>query len=600
MRTWPVLLVALLMAVPAALAGSREAPEVSDPAGDQAVEAGLLVVGGVNQDAFSDVDIVAAWVEEANGTVSITVETTAALTDATALSVSFAVERGPTSYHNSTATGAVFTLNVTGLAASGADGVTGTQNGTLYTFAVPLLSLGATGGDLLANLTVHAARTNGGNFPDPITEDDQAGQDVAPDSGGGAPYTFFRVPVEAAFTLIPQAGEVTVVGGEAEPFTGPTASVPAADAAVSYTVEVRNTGTDPDGFNFTVQSPDAAFRATVTPAAVSLLPGEAAALTVGVEATDAPDGEASLTLAGRSDRGATASLALVLDVQLPAAPAPPAEREPTPAGLGFLTPAAEALGLDDALGEYAELFLLALLVLLAILLVFLLMALTRRPWVKVRLRPKKAKAAPGETAEFHVDVENPKRKERRAKAGIAADADWRSGILLKQGEEALPPLTRETDRLDLVLPGRRDPASRLEGTLRVRVPLDAAPHKHQVVGLDVVPLDEGGAERPAHAGHAKVRVEATAAPSPVESGPVRLDPVTHSPDRPAPGETVESTVRVHNDGDHARRLRVVLSVDGHTEAEETVGLPGRSDETVRLRWEAGPGPNQVRVQVYSA
>ncbi|HLF15815.1 MAG TPA: hypothetical protein VI796_00035, partial [Candidatus Thermoplasmatota archaeon] len=485
--------------VPTALAGTAEQPEVSDPASDQTVVRGPLVLPP-NEDAFDDVDIVAAWAgPEADGAVLISVATTAEGTDATATVLEFSVASGPTSLYSSTANGTRYTVYVNGTAAEGVAGVTAAQNGAVLELEVPLASIGAVGGDLLDGLVVSRSRADAGDLPDPATQDDQSATDTAPDSGAGSPYAFARPPIQAGVLLTLQGASVTE-GGTTSQFGTDPVSVQDGDARVVYQVSVQNTGTDLDTVRLSAPSPSAAARVTLSDTVLELAPGAGETVTLTVQLTDAPGGDLAFTLTGGSDRGATSSLALSLAVGIPAPPAPDV-REPTPKGLDFLTPWVEKAGFDGPFGDYAELVLLALLVLLAVLLVFLLLMLGRRPWVKVKIHPRRATAAPGESLEFKVEVRNPKGKERHAKARLREAGDgWKAGILLRQGDEPLRPLVRTDQDLDLTLPSRRDPASALEGTMRVVVPAGAAPKEHREIGLDVVPLDARGGEHPAHAG----------------------------------------------------------------------------------------------------
>ena len=57
-----LLLLAAALAAPAARAGSAQDPEVTDAAGDQAIDRGTVpTVPSVNEPSFDDVDVVAAW-----------------------------------------------------------------------------------------------------------------------------------------------------------------------------------------------------------------------------------------------------------------------------------------------------------------------------------------------------------------------------------------------------------------------------------------------------------------------------------------------------------------------------------------------------------
>ena len=125
------LLVLAAVAVPPALAGTADEPEVEDDAGDQEVTRTVPSVPMVSDETFDDIDLIAAWFEEpaaAPGNVSLHIRNTAAANAAATFTASFTVARGPTSVFTSTATpeGSEHEVSVTGTAATGISGATAT------------------------------------------------------------------------------------------------------------------------------------------------------------------------------------------------------------------------------------------------------------------------------------------------------------------------------------------------------------------------------------------------------------------------------------------------------------------------------------------
>jgi hypothetical protein len=360
---------------PAAQAGSAEAPELTDPAGDQAGAAGPIVVGGVNDDAFDDVDLVAAWLEErtldcvgaANGTcptVTLVVQTSAGWGTGSMV-VSFAIARGPTSLPGSTASGQAFTLYVNGTTVEGLANATAANAPDGLHLTLPLPQLGAVGGDVLTGLTLSTSRFDDGTLQG-VALDDQTGTD---DAGPGLDYVFQRPPVAPRLLL-----EVLSVDGRA----GSASTVSTRDP-VDVVLRITNLGLDDDGWQLSLASrPPLADPPVFLQAFTGIAAGTTAQTTVPISLADMAEGRIVLTFTVSSERGASATARATLTLDLPSAPPPPpSEREVKPAGLTFLTGTAETLGFDGPFGSYAELALLALLVLLVLLALFLLLALGR-------------------------------------------------------------------------------------------------------------------------------------------------------------------------------------------------------------------------------
>src|ERR1044072_437278 len=170
----PVLLLVLAAAlapVPWAAAGTASDPEVTDPAGDQAVDRGMVpTVPGVNDPPFDDVDVTAAYVAEAGALTRITVQTTAGWTTGS-MTLTFNVTSGPTSLPSSAGTTRAFTAQLNGTTVSGVNGTASTTTDGLR-IDVPTAALGAVGGDLLADLRIATTRTDPGNLQG-VAQDEQ-------------------------------------------------------------------------------------------------------------------------------------------------------------------------------------------------------------------------------------------------------------------------------------------------------------------------------------------------------------------------------------------------------------------------------------------
>jgi hypothetical protein len=537
-----LLLVLAAASAPPAWAGTAADPEVTDPAGDQDIDTGTVpVVPGFNDETFDDVDVVAAYVAEFAGLTRITVATTAAWDTAGTMTVAFSVDPGPTSLPGSTATGQAFTLYVNGTA------VAGVANGTAATTAeglridVPTANLGAVGGDLLANLTITTARTDTGLLQD-VPEDDQTGSDVA---GPGRAYTFERPPQAGLIRIAILGG---TIGGSS--FTGQSYAGAFQEPA-DVRLQLTNDGLDADEVDVTVGRAGSLPIGTNLTEPVTLQPGEtrtvSAALTI--PGGELPAGTTEITVSATSRLGG--SDAAVLRIQVPAEAAPPpADREVKPAGLTFLTPGAEALGLDKAFGSYGEAFLLSLIVLLVILAIFLLMALGRSttrgepapeaPWPRERGMPA-ALAGPAGLSETV-----------RATPASAAGADADADNLVDDSGEGLA---------------------------------------------------DFGALAAAAAELAEPAPAPTPAAAPVPTTPqptrIRIEEVRHTPREPEAGQRVVTEVILRNDGP-AATLRLALGIDGKPVTERTVQVASRATKAVELPWTAGAGDNRVRIQAFPA
>lgn len=331
---------------------------LGDPAGDVATTSDPIVGQIVPPPGFSDIDLRNITLYEDRGAAGdqaaqlvVLITTEAAIESGADFQVRFNVTKGPTSLPTSTANGRGFAFTAT--AAAGA---------TAASVSIPVAALGV-GGDLLANLTVTSTRFDDGDLP--VAQDDSTGTDQAPDAGTAAPpYTLHRPPAASLWTV-----EVTGIGAT----TGSTATLPAGSATIDIQLNITNGGLDEEGYSLSVTADPPLDEPPVFTLELRLLPGGGSETRTVPISLAGVEGTLRLTFTVTGERGGKGTDSAILTLAAPAIP--PAQRDVVPAGLDFLTPAAEGLGFDGAFGKYAELALLALLVLLAILAIFLLLAL---------------------------------------------------------------------------------------------------------------------------------------------------------------------------------------------------------------------------------
>lgn len=577
-------LAALALALPG-VAQAAPGAILTDPAGDQDVTRGPLAA----QDAFGQVDVIGVTGELNGGTLDLAIATSAATTASERIVLRFTVDKGPTSYANSTARGVPWSLTIVDESVSGTANATAQAADAVLHVLVPLASIDAVGGDVLGNLTVTTSDTSDGTAP--VTLDDISGTDHAPNSGTAA-FTIPRPAIQAGLQLLPQGGTLRDASGKSS-ISGASATTASANATVTFDLLVSNTGTDPDVVALaTPPKPAGVADVRVNPQSLSLDAGRLAPVTVTVTLSGPAPKDILLPVTATSVRGGTAQTTLTVKLTAVAPPAP-VERTPVPEALKVLTPLAEGLHLDDALGEYAELALLLFFLLLAVAVVFLAMFLVRKPYVAVSVSPKRAIVTPGNAAEFRVEVASRRRRLGPARGTLHADgAAFPAALSLAGSRRGL----EEPVDLDL-------PAQPVEGTLRVQVPEDATDKDRQVVEVDVVPLAEDGTPMPSHRGRAKVEVKAqpsARSATYASARDIQLAEVRHSPPNPRPGAPVSTAATIHNDGAATAALRVVLQLDGKAVAEERVEVPPRGSRQVTLAWTAGAGRNQVKVQVFLA
>lgn len=582
-----LLLAALVLASIPVTAQSTPTVLIVDAAGDQKVTAGQLVV---QEPAYDNVDVLEASVLEtvSNGTAAIQlmVTTGAEMTATQRISLRFGIERGPTSLIESTAGGKDFVLVASPTTVTGADSAIVEASGATLTVTVPLSSLGAVGGDLLANLTIQSTDSNTGQEATAL--DDSSATDLAPDTGSAPPYTFYRVPPAAKLTATATTGRIVLLNGTTEAFTGTAATTTDANADVQFTVKVTNDGTDPETVTFTTGgSAGNNTEVKLSRPDATLLPGQSTNVTVTFRLNGA-SGTLSPTFIATGSEGGLAELTLA--IQIPAT-AGTSEHTPVPEGLSFLTDLATKAGFVKAFGNYGELALLLAILLLVVVLIFLLMFLRGGAWVRIQVSPKHAVVAPGGVAQFQVNFSG-KGGDRNARAQVRTEG-WVSGLTVDdqtvQGDEGI----------QFNAPKNGDVA----GVMRVQVPADAAPKSRHTVRLEAVPILEDGQELPKRRGLAKVVVQAgldSTATEDYDSLDVHLDGIRHEPTRPAPGSTVTTTATLRNNGPAVARMRVVLMLDGQAAKEELVQLEPESTRDVRLQWTASAGSTRVKVQAFLA
>jgi hypothetical protein len=513
--------------------------QFTDPEGDVVVTkddvVGQLPLGDAD---FSAVDVTTVHVYEDSGPagdqapILHVLITTAGDSELTSnYTVSFTLVKGPTSLPASNASGRSFSFAAT-------------PAGTQARAAISLAQLGAVGGDQVTGLRVTATQTDQGALP--VTQDDQTGVDQAPDTGAEAPpYTVFRPrqPTDLELAVL-RLGD------------GTSPSLSARDPdQIPYSVRLTNNGLDPETLTFSqgvtpsprgADEPIPLMAEVLTP--FTLAPGDSRTFDGSFDFDSAAEAQYRVTFTVANEtRGTLAEAVATITVER--TKPLPEEREVKPAGLTFLTGAAESAGFDDAFGSYAELALLALIVLLVILAIYLLLALGRTtlddgpapeaPWPDDAPRGRSRGVAPGP-------------------GGIAETV---------RASDAAPPA---------LFPDQ--PAA----------PADAEPE------TDAAALAAAFAPDPVEAATAPLPVAPAGAPA-----KVRIEEVRHTPTEPDAGQRVTTEVLLRNEGPTAS-LRVTLSVDGKPAAERTVQVPSRATKAVELPWTAGPGDNRVRIQAFPA
>lgn len=373
LRAAIVLLLVAAAWAPLVQGGTADDPELEDAAGDQTVTRPgnpqiPPVIPGVNDEAFDDIDLVAAWFEERTldcvgeaeldcPLLTLMVKTTAGWTTGT-LTGNFTLRRGPTSYahSNATASGTEIAFTVQGTTVSGIANSTADVGPDGLRIRFPIPRIGAVGGDVLTGLTLAATRTDVGTVTDPaVTQDDQTGSDSA---GPGGAYTMSRPEQVARWGV--RVISINGVNG--------TSITLSERLAFPIVVEVTNLGTDRASYVLNERAegePMPDYRGFGDGGELDPFQSARHSLNASTEGMD-PGSARILFFVNGPDPLATATITYA-----PLA----ADREVVPAGLDFLTPAAESVGLDGAFGKYAELVLLALIVLLVILAIFLLVAL---------------------------------------------------------------------------------------------------------------------------------------------------------------------------------------------------------------------------------
>ncbi|HET6399734.1 MAG TPA: hypothetical protein VFH47_09300, partial [Candidatus Thermoplasmatota archaeon] len=358
------LLAAPLLLAAGVLAGTAEDPELRDPQGDVSVERGPAVVPGVNDESFDDVDILSAWFRQdaVGGDVVLHVQLAAAARDGLEAEASFLVRSAQDQ------AGRAF--SATAFEADGA----------LLRFRIPPAQAGAAEGDELAELRLVTRRMDDGAaatpvpLPSPLPDDDETGSDEA---GPGLSFRLLASPAVPGIRLTLAGG--TVEGpGLAHQFSGATTRLPPQATAVVLQLRVTNTGSQADDYTLEAVAPPQVGLPPMEEALARIGAGETLERTLRLEVAGLQEA-ADVVVHARSGLGASDSLRLRLEPE-PVAPVPPeAPREPVPSRVAFLTPLAGSLRLDDALGRFAELFLLGLLVLLGILALYVLLHAGARP-----------------------------------------------------------------------------------------------------------------------------------------------------------------------------------------------------------------------------
>lgn len=609
MKTQTFLLVALLATgfLPLANAGSQDAPEITDASEDQALSGGSplqavldLLPGG---DAFEDIDILKAWVNETDDTTfTINVESAGPVATDTSTTITYSVDPGEASEFGSTADGTVVTIQLTGDSIdSGADNATVASSGNVQTITLTRADAGVSGGDVFRNFTVDRSRSS-----DDLAPVVAPGQTADDSAGPGTDYTFSRIPVVGAGTLAISGGEI---GGEA--FTGAEATAHD-DASGFFTAHVTNTGTDVDEFELQATVLNGTATVEVQPQSAVLNPGADTQFTITFNATESEESvviDVHLTSENGADTMKLGTVSVGHDDHGDGGDGHDDggdghddgdghdEREDATGVLGFLTSTAEATSFDDIFGDYAELVLLLLLLLLLILLILLLLLLLRKGWLAGAVDPKTITAGPGDEVEFGISVRNRRKDFHTVETSFASDGEAAGLVMKPEDGVAMEAITEEgvTGSFDLTRKGEL--GDRAEGTLLVRAPELEGKHH---VDVWFTPLDEDGEPRTKKGTKVRATVKVVDQAEAADAPALSMGEVVHTPAQPVEGEDVVTSTTVTNNGDEDAELRVVLLVDNDPVQQETIRVAADSTAAVEFPWTAARGKNKVRVQVFEA
>lgn len=628
-----LLMIALL--VPIASAGTAAAPEVEDDDNDASASTTCDPPGCVDSSGapskLGQAEIFHAWVSQRNETgvlvnptttpdiLRFHVATAAAGDDDTKVDLAFLVNETEESRWFGNGSKA-FSFSVTGTTpdANAPLNTTATRNGTVLEIDLWLEHMDVVGGDVINNITLTVTDTASSSAP--LAGWSHTTTDTAPDTGFSTNLTIFRPAPTSALLLQVVGGSVTeTINGTVEQngFTGDLLALTPTEGDINATatiqLRVTNIGNEPDTGNVTFLDPagvlaNLPIEVQFGNASFDLVPGASTTFeaTAVFNATQA--GTHSIRFTAEGDRGGVAAASLRAQVPNeilvlppggttppPTTSAPPTggegdgQRTPVPAGLSFLSPMAEGLGLDKAFGDYAELVLLSLLVLLLILIVFLIVMLVRRGGLSISVEPRTIDVPPGGLAEFKVHVRNSKGEPVDAVASFEGDPTWETSVAFGGTE-----LREHGIEAGLHLGSKDDESGTRTGTLRVKAPRGADDKESDRVTLHVAPLDANGLPKRGKTTQVRVRTVAGG-----DALPIRLAAVDHEPEAPEPGDVVETTARIENDSDDdTYHLRVVLNVDGEDLQEQPVSIPPRNARAVVFSWQVPAGSSKIRVRIF--
>ncbi len=392
-----------------------------------------------------------------------------------------------------------------------------------------------------------------------------------------------------------------VIGGVELSIDGPrTVFTRDPNQTLDFTLVILNTGSDFDTVNLAASVAGSA-TATIETDMVSLAPNAEERISIQLALNDAANGIVNVTIEAASDNGGTDSITFGAEVQRPGTGGNGASGERDPVIGGFLTPMAEAMGFDEVFGDWAEVALLALLLLLLILLIFLILFLIGSKWVKVEAAERKARVAPGNSAEFRVAIDHARKEAGRIKARLrGTEPSWATEIRLEhQDGDDVKTITNDEGEVEFDLGAKKTPDAHADTIIRVDVPDDALDKDRNRLELDIVPLDESGVERPGKGKTLNLDVRAAgdgSAGKPI----ISLDEITHDPAEPEEGQTVTTVAKVRNGGSRPWDLNVNLVKDGETIEARAVTVQPYTALDVAFQWVADKGNNKVKVQVFEA
>ncbi len=589
-----MLIAASALFASAAIAGTSDEPEITDPSGD-AVIGEFPAATPVNS-----ADIVAAWMNDDGENLSTTIQLFAMDSDPTAPEFFFLFELLHIrvivyEFHftvDETAcwTRATYQLSepsppdVPGSAytwessAGTANGVVDDANNTL-TIIVPLEDLGVSVGDIATELYVTSAAYLLMTDLSPVAED------RAPDADFGEDYTI------GGAGGVPTP-EITLSCSSKSKNVAPGANV-------TYAMVIYNTGGTehavtlayaglPSGWTATFDGGSATATITV-PAQAGSTPGyKTANLTVGAPATAAVGEAAAVNVTATyvvSSVSHSSSALLTSKVVAAGDDTPPGDDDDDGAGgegiTGKMNDFAETLGLGgvaDQIGLEPWILLLLLILLIVILLIIIIILLLKgKKAIRIYALEKLHEVDPGEIAEFQITVQNQCKQKPNGKnrliIGLERIGDLPSGWKAEMNKGSFDLDGGESGELKLTV--KTSPSASMDEWANITV--KATPQEKPKKAAAVATITMIKEHKP----------------------DLVITNVTHAPVSFKGGDVVTTSATVENNGDApAENIAVVFYVDGEERGRlGNLNLVPGAKAKVKFPWKAGEGENHINMKV---